>query len=107
MRSLRSLASGLTLPPPRFAHEEAIATASMAETYLIIKDMKQAQEVASYILDVRPHPLRTPCTPFTPFAQPAHTPQTLHPWDTPWTPPAHTLHTPVPPHPVAGARLPN
>ena len=65
----------------------------MAETYLIIKDMKQAQEVASYILDVRPHPLRTPCTPFTPFAQPAHTPQTLHPWDTPWTPPAHTLHT--------------
>ena len=34
----------------KYAHEEAIATASMAETYLIIKDMKQAQEVASYIL---------------------------------------------------------
>jgi len=31
-------------------HEEAIATASMCETYLIIKDMKQAEEIASYIL---------------------------------------------------------
>jgi len=34
----------------KYAHEEAIATASMCETYLIIKDMKQAEEVASYIL---------------------------------------------------------
>ena len=35
----------------KYAHEEAIATASMCETYLIIKDMKQATEVASYILE--------------------------------------------------------
>jgi len=34
----------------KYAHEEAIATASMAKTYLIIKDMKQATEIASYIL---------------------------------------------------------
>ena len=34
----------------KYQHEEAIATASMCETYLIIKDMKQATEVASYIL---------------------------------------------------------
>jgi len=34
----------------KYAHEEAIATASMCETYLIIKDMKQAEEIASYIL---------------------------------------------------------
>jgi 4-hydroxy-3-methylbut-2-enyl diphosphate reductase len=34
----------------KYAHEEAIATASMCDTYLIIKDMAQAQEVASYIL---------------------------------------------------------
>ena len=34
----------------KYQHEEAIATASMAATYLVIKDMKQAQEVASYIL---------------------------------------------------------
>jgi len=34
----------------KYAHEEAIATASMAETYLIIKNMAEAQEVASYIL---------------------------------------------------------
>ena len=32
-------------------HEEAIATASMCATYLIIKDIKQALDVASYILD--------------------------------------------------------
>ena len=31
----------------KYQHEEAIATASMCETYLIIKDMKQATEVAS------------------------------------------------------------
>ena len=34
----------------KYAHEEAIATASMCETYLIIKDLKQATELASYIL---------------------------------------------------------
>ena len=34
----------------KYAHEEAIATASMCETYLIIKDIKQATDVASYIL---------------------------------------------------------
>ena len=34
----------------KYAHEEAIATASMCETYLIIKNMAEAQEVASYIL---------------------------------------------------------
>jgi len=34
----------------KYAHEEAIATASMCETYLIIKDMKEAEEIASYIL---------------------------------------------------------
>ena len=34
----------------KYAHEEAIATASMAETYLIIKNMAEAQEVASYTL---------------------------------------------------------
>ena len=34
----------------KYAHEEAIATASMCETYIIIKDMKQAEEIASYIL---------------------------------------------------------
>ena len=34
----------------KYQHEEAIATASMCDTYLIIKDMKQATEVASYIL---------------------------------------------------------
>ena len=36
----------------KYQHEEAIATASMCETYLIIKDMAQAQEVAP------PHPRR-------------------------------------------------
>ena len=34
----------------KYMHEEAIATASMCDTYLIIKDMKEATEVASYIL---------------------------------------------------------
>jgi len=34
----------------KYAHEEAIATASMCETYIMIKDMKQAEEIASYIL---------------------------------------------------------
>ena len=34
----------------KYMHEEAIATASMCATYLIIKDMKEATEVASYIL---------------------------------------------------------
>ena len=43
----------------RYAHEEAIATASMAETYLIIKNMAEAQEVASYILD-EPNPVPNP-----------------------------------------------
>jgi 4-hydroxy-3-methylbut-2-enyl diphosphate reductase len=35
----------------KYKHEEAIATASMCETYLIIKDMNEAQEIAAYILD--------------------------------------------------------
>jgi len=43
-------ASMTSLIHGKYAHEEAIATASMCETYLIIKDMKQAEEVASYIL---------------------------------------------------------
>jgi len=34
----------------KYKHEEAIATASMCETYLIVKDMKEAEEIASYIL---------------------------------------------------------
>jgi len=34
----------------KYAHEEAIATASMCQTFLIIKDMKEAEEIASYIL---------------------------------------------------------
>ncbi|KAL3915385.1 MAG: hypothetical protein SGPRY_007241 [Prymnesium sp.] len=34
---------------------KAIATASMCDTYLIIKDMKQAEEIASYILQARLH----------------------------------------------------
>lgn len=34
----------------KYQHEEAIATASMCDTYLIIKDMKEAEEIASYIL---------------------------------------------------------
>ena len=34
----------------KYKHEEAIATASMCETYLIVKDMAEAEEIASYIL---------------------------------------------------------
>lgn len=44
------------LPPPiPFVPVQAIATASMCDTYLIIKDMKQAEEIASYILQARLH----------------------------------------------------
>jgi len=35
----------------KWQHEEAIATASMCATYLIIKNMDEATEIASYILD--------------------------------------------------------
>jgi len=34
----------------KWAHEESVATASMAQHYIIIKDMKEAQEIASYIM---------------------------------------------------------
>merc|ERR1740138_1739932 len=34
----------------KWQHEEAIATASMCDTYLIIKDFNQAMDVARYIL---------------------------------------------------------
>ena len=34
----------------KYQHEEAVATASMCETYLIVKDLDEAAEVASFIL---------------------------------------------------------
>ena len=39
------IASMTSLIHGKYQHEEAIATASMCDTYLIIKDMAQAQEV--------------------------------------------------------------
>ena len=44
------LAEMTSLIHGKYQHEEAIATASMCETYLIIKNMKEATEIASYIL---------------------------------------------------------
>jgi len=34
----------------KWAHEESIATASMCDHYIIVKDMDEAQEIASYIM---------------------------------------------------------
>lgn len=34
----------------KYKHEEAVATASMCETYIMVKDMDEATELASYIL---------------------------------------------------------
>jgi len=35
----------------KYMHEEAVATASMCETYIMVKDMDEAAELASYMLD--------------------------------------------------------
>ena len=45
----------------KYKHEEAIATASMCETYLIIKDMKEAQaDAAIRSRNLDPKPNRNP-----------------------------------------------
>ena len=34
----------------KWAHEESVATASMAQHYIIIKDLEEAREIAAYIM---------------------------------------------------------